>query len=199
MERQEKMMEAMAQILPVQFDKSCEKITANCEAHSQEMVSELLTAIKQVMERTAALQKLGEKGKLRYLMFSYLHSGMFLGRDIIRVDAMDQGFYSDPAESAAYLNLNGIYGCFEEDITEIEKEMSKVFPRIQEYEVDLIRYEYEIYYHQTAREFLKVMLAELDEETLLAGIEREDKVQILFGEYMDSADVLLSMKGGGNG
>lgn len=198
MERQEKMMRAMEQILPAQFEKSCEKITENCETRSQEMVSEFLAAIKQVMDRAVVLQKFGEKGKIKYLMFSYLHSGMFLGRDFIRVDVMDQGFYNDQAESAAYLNLNGIYGCFEEDMTEIKKEMFELCPRIRKYEMDLIRYEYEIYYHQATEEFIRVMLMELGEETLLAGIEREDKVQILFGEYMDSADVLLVLEGGEN-
>jgi len=196
MERQEKLLKEIEELLSEQFIKGCEKITAYCEEHSQELVTELLLALRQVMEQASSLQDNGQKGQIKYLVFSLLHSGIVVGKNHIRIDAMDAGFYSDPAECVSYLNLAGIYQSFEEDIAGIKNELSRNIPRIREYEMDIVRYEYAVYYRQVVKAFLQTMLEEMDGDTMFGCVGRDASVQVLFGEYMDRAEVLLIMEGG---
>lgn len=108
---------------------------------------------------------------------------------------MDRGFYSDTAQSASYWDAESIYHLFEEDVEAIRKEIGKHIPRIREYEADYIRYAYAPYYHGIAKAFVQSMLEEtMPEEGFLPELARmEERVQILFGEYMGQADVLFTL------
>ena len=77
----------------------------------------------------------------------------------------------------------------------IRKEIGKHIPRIREYEADYIRYAYAPYYHGIARDFIQSMLEEVIPEAnfLPKRVDMEERVQILFGEYMGQADVLFTL------
>lgn len=184
-------------VLPDQFNKSCPEIVGWCEEHCQEMVSELLDALKIVTGKVKTLQQSGKKGKIKYLVFSHLYTGMILGHKRIRIDAMDQGLYGDITDTEAYLDMEGIYQFLAADLEAIKEELRRSIPQILEYEIERIRYEYMMRYQGMAKAFIKAILEEVDSALLLAEINCEAQVTVLFGGYMDHADVILKLKGGG--
>lgn len=122
---------------------------------------------------------------------------MALGEKRIRIDAMDQGFYGDSAEAAAYLDMEGVYQFLGTDMEMLREELRRSIPPMRVYEVKHIRDGYMVYYQQIAKDFIKAILEETDPGFLLAGINSEPQVTVLFGGYMDRADVILELKGGG--
>lgn len=194
-DRKSEILKIMNEILPEQFFKSSGNIAMFCEEHSRDTVHGFLKAFREAVERAVILQNRGEKGKMGYILFSYLYSSIFLKRYFIRIDLMDCGFYSDTAQSTSYWDAGSIYHLFEEDVETIRKEIGKHIPRIREYEADYIRYAYAPYYHGIARDFIQSMLEEVIPEAnfLPKRADMEERVQILFGEYMGQADVLFTL------
>lgn len=161
------------------------------------MISEILDALKTVNGKVKELQESGKKGKIKYLVFSHLYSGIILGEKRVRIDAMDQGLYGDRAEAEAYLDMEGIYQFLATDMEAITEELRRSIPQILEYEIERIRDEYMMHYQYMAKTFIKAILEEVDPALLLAEISSEAQVTVLFGGYMDQADVILKLQGGG--
>lgn len=193
MDRKEELMTAMESLLPEQLSKSIRSITLHFEKHSKEIVHTFLEAFKKAVEQAAVLQDEKKKGKVRYILFSYLHSSIFLQRYLIRIDLMDHTFYSDSSQAVSYWDARDIYQLFEGDVEAIREQLGKNYPRIREYEADYIRYAYAPYYHGVTKAFLQAMLEEaLPESNFLPQQDRlESFVSILFGEYMGEADILF--------
>lgn len=198
--RKNEFMKAMDQVMSEQFSKSSGRIALFCEESSRETVHEFLEAFRQAAEQAIILQDREEKGKVGYILFSHLYSSMFLKRYLIRIDLMDRRFYSDTTQSSSYWDAGSIYHLFEEDVEAIRRELERRIPKIREYETDYIRYAYATYYHRLAKAFIYAMLEEaLPQEGFLPKSDRlEERVQILFGEYMGEADVLFTLGEGGN-
>ncbi|MFV0239098.1 MAG: hypothetical protein ACK5H4_03525 [Lacrimispora sphenoides] len=193
--RKNEFMKAINLIMPEQFSKSSRRIVLSCEENSREMAHSFVEAFKVAMEQAVNLQDRKEKGNVGYILFSHLYSSMFLKQYLIRIDLMDRGFYSDTAQSMSYWDAGNIYHLFEEDVEAIRKELERDFPRIREYETDSIRYAYATYYHRLAKTFIQAILEEaLPEKGFLPEQARlENRVSILFGEYMGEADVLFKL------
>ncbi len=193
--RKNEFMKAMEQIIPEQFSKSSRRIVLFCEENSSETVHAFVEAFREAAEQAIILQDRKEKGKVGYILFSHLYSSMFLKRYLIRIDFMDQSFYSDTARSVSYWDARSIYHLFEEDVEAIRLELGRHIPRIREYETDYIRYAYVPYYHRLTKSFIQAILEEaLPEKCFLPERARlESRVRILFGEYMGDADVLFTL------
>lgn len=186
MERNEKKAEILESILPEQFEKSSVETALYCEKNSSEIVAEFLNALKEAAEPVVRKEK-KEAYRIHYLLFSCLHSSIFLKKYLIRIDLMRESFYGDPPMATAYWDAGAIYRLFEEDIEQINQKVAKRLPRIREYEIDDMRYAYEPYYHRMAKKFICEML-----EGIFEKKETEEKnLKILFGEYMGEADLLF--------
>ncbi len=195
MDRKERLAECMKELLPLQFEMSGVAVTQYCSEHAWEVASEVLTGLSTAIEQAVRLQQEKKKGAVKYVIFSCLYSGMFLQRDRIRVDILDERFYGDEAEAAVYLDLNGIYQNFETDIKQLYTQAVKAIFQIQRYEMDYIRFEYMMYYHRMAKAFIKAVLEETEVSFLFADAVYCDEVNVLFGGYMDEADYLLTLRG----
>lgn len=194
----EEVREAAELIIPELFSKSSADTIRYCEAHKKELVSGFLEAFQAAVGQAVSCQKQGEKGNVKYILFSHLYSSMFLRSYKIRIDLMDERFYNDTAQAVSYWDAGGIYCLFEEDIQTIRQEVEKKVFRIYEYEVDDIRYLYYPCYHQLARSFLQAVLeAALPEKNFLPEQVRGDGMLIVsFGEYMGTSEILLTWGAG---
>lgn len=193
--RREKIMEYAGSRMPEVFEKSSRETALLCEKKSGEMAAGFLEAFRKGMRRLQAEKEDGSKGggELSYIVFSTLHSSIFLKKYLIQVAWMGEGFYSEAPLAEEYWDAGELYSFFEQDIETVRGDSWKKVPRIREYEVDTIRLAYAPYYHRMAKAFIREMLgAVLEEGRNAAGEgEEEKKVKILFGEYMGEADVLF--------
>ena len=189
MERRDKIMEIAGQLFPEKFAESCRETERFCEEHAGEMAEGFLEALWNVTAQAEG-GKEKEREAVCYLLFSFLHSSIFLREYWIRIDRMGEAFYGDPLPAEAYWNAGCLYRLLERDIGEIRREVAKRIPRIREYETDYIRYAYAPYYHRMAKEFILEMMEEvLGDGRMLSGMGGK-RIKVMFGEYMGDADIL---------
>ncbi len=199
--RAEKIMEAARPVFLEQFHKSSQETVLFCEQHSREVAGSFLDAFYGAVNHASLLQAGQKKNKIKYLQFSHLYSSVFSEQYLVRIDVMDERFYSDPSETESYWNADCIYRLFGEDIRQIRKRLEWQVPRMKEYEADYLRYAYAPLYHSLLKAFLKSMLEALTENPGSWKKEEswEDNARILFGEYMGQADVLFTLSKGAAG
>ena len=193
--RKEKIMEAAKEAFPEQFEKSSAETTRRCEEKSSEMAEGFLRAFEKAAEQAICGKKADSGSEVRYLLFSWLHSSIFLKRYLIRIDLMGQGFYNEPPLAISYWDAGEIYFLFEKDIEEISGKVRKKVPRIRRYEGDYMRYAYAPYYHRMTKGFIREMMEEILADGQEPGRDGvgEKEVRILFGEYMGEADILFNI------
>ena len=189
-EREEKIIQAAEEVIPELFEKSSEETILYCEKNSTEMVEGFLEAFRNVLEQAVDSLQESSDNKIGYLLFSCLHSSIFLRNYMVRIDLMGDDFYKKEALATSYWDAGNIYLLFEQDIESIRQKVGKKVPRIRAYEVDYIRYTYEWYYHRMAEEFIREMLGGMFGNTSKTNMRKEEEIKILFGEYMGTADFL---------
>lgn len=194
-ERKEKILGVAEILMSEVFEKSSSEVIQYCEKNSSKIVGGFLKAVENAVRDATNNKKKNIDNQIYYILFSYLHSSIFLQRYLIRIDLMDTSFYKEEPLATSYWDARDIYNSFEEDIEEIRQMMAEKLLRLREYEADYIRYAYAPYYHHLAGVFIKEMvggLLESAEET-----HRDDKdeklAKILFGEYMGEAEIFLNV------
>lgn len=195
-EREEKIMEASGELLAEQFKKSSGETVLICEQKSSQLVESFLDALGKVFEKEMAGKGEERGGEAQYLLFSCLHSSIFLKRYLIQIELLGKEMYGSEPLATVCWDAGDIYGLFEKDVEELKEMVRKKAPRIKEYETDYIRYAYAPYYHRMAKAFIREMLEAVLESREVFLEERQGKkqIRILFGEYMGEADVLFSVE-----
>lgn len=194
-DRKEKIIEVAESLIPEIWQQSSIETGLFCEERSRELAEGFLSAIEQGIRQI--VQDVGKEGleQIRYLLFSCLHSSIFLKKYLIRLELTGAEIYLKEPLAEVYWDAGDIYRLFERDIEEIQRGMNFRIPRIRSYEVDEIRYAYAPYYHGMAKEFIREMMAgivgECDDQT---DEEEQEQIVILFGEYMGEADVLYRVE-----
>lgn len=194
-DRKEKIIEVVQGLIPEIWQKSSIETGRFCEEKSREMVEGLLSAIEQGIRQI--IRDVGKEGmeQVRYVLFSYLHSSIFLKKYYIRLELTGEELYLKEPLAEVYWDAGDIYRLFERDIEEIQRGMAFQIPRIRSYEVDDIRYAYAPYYHGMAKEFIREMMAGIVGDWDGHADEKEqDRIAILFGEYMGEAEVLYRVE-----
>lgn len=175
------------------FAKSCQSIQEETKTCGYRIWDELRSIINEVLSHAGYLQRLNQKGCIQYVSFSFLKSAIYSGRLELYIGALDDRFYLDEQESAAY------YVCplilqerYVQDINYLYSLLRKQFIRIQNYEWMDIKEQYSMYYNCIIRN----MIAELSElimgVVLKSDIRITDKFKIIYGGYMENADVLYA-------
>lgn len=191
-ERGEKIREAAKELFAQQFEKSSAETVRICEQKSSHLAASFLDALEKVLGRKTAGE--GEDGRVQYLIFSCLHSSIFLKKYLIQIELRGKEMYGSEPLAEACWDAGDIYGLFEKDIEELKELVRKKVPRIREYETDYIRYAYAPYYHRMAKAFIKEMLEAVLEDWQVSPENRQEEreIRILFGEYMGEADTLFT-------
>ena len=193
--REERIMEAAGEVLAEQFEKSSAETVLICEQKSSQLAGSFLDALGKVFEKEMAGKGEERGGEAQYLLFSCLHSSIFLKKYLVQIELMGKEMYGSEPLAAACWDAGDIYGLFERDVEELRGMVRKRVPRIKEYETDHIRYAYAPYYHRMAKAFIREMLgAVLDGRQVSSGDRQDEKkIRILFGEYIGEADVLFTV------
>lgn len=192
--RREEIINTAGSMFSEQFEKSSRETVLHCEKQCSRIAEDFLKVLGEIMDQASCKEEESRNEEAQYLLFSCLHSSIFLKKYLIRIDLMGSGLYSDAPLAASYWDAGDIYGLFEKDIEEIRRKTGKRIPRLREYETDYIRYAYAPYYHRMAKAFIWEMIDGLLECSQVPErqTEEEKQVKILFGEYMGEADILFT-------
>ncbi|MDE6847448.1 MAG: hypothetical protein K2J99_17010 [Lachnospiraceae bacterium] len=194
-ERKEKILVVAEMLMSEVFEKSSSEVIQHCEKNGSKIVGGFLKAVENAVRDAANSKKKNSDNQIYYILFSYLHSSIFLQRYLIRIDLMDTGFYKEEPLATSYWDAGDIYNSFEGDIEKIRQMMAEKIPRLRKYETDYIRYAYAPYYHHLAGAFIKEMVGGLLESAEETHHDDKDEKQakILFGEYMGEAEIFLNV------
>ena len=208
-EREEKIVETAKELLAQQFEKSSAETVLACEQKSRQMADGFLAAIGKVLaegtEKVENAKGTGGAGEDQYLIFSCLHSSIFLKNYLIQIELMGKEMYGEEPLASGCWDAGELYRLFERDVEEVKGQVRKRVPRIKEYETDYIRYAYAPFYHRMVKAFIREMLGAAlertentadienpeDIQTLRGDIRWKGQVKILFEEYMGEADLLF--------
>lgn len=194
-DREEKLIKTVENLIPDIWQKSSLETEKFCKERSRELAESFLAAIEQGLRqiiRNAGTEGLGE---LRYLLFSCLHSSIFLKKYLVRIAFARQELYLEEPLAEVYWDAGDIYRLFERDIESIQRGMAFKVPRIRSYETDEIRYLYAPYYHGMVREFIREMTAGIvGSSEKPTDPEERGQVTILFGEYMGETEVFCHVE-----
>lgn len=180
--------------MPEIFGESSRETVLRCEKSNDGIVRGFLRALGAAAGKGFE-KKNNNGGQIYYILFSYLHSSIFLQKYLIRIDLMSRGFYKEEPLATSYWNAGEIYRNFEEDIGKIRRKVAEKVSRIREYEEDYIRYAYAPYYHQMAGAFIREVAEGFLENSgeMQKNMKDGEQTKLLFGEYMGKADFFMSI------
>lgn len=194
-DREEKLIKTVEHLIPEIWQKSSLETERFCKERSRELAESFLTAIEQGLRQIIHNAGPEGLGQIKYLLFSSLHSSIFLKKYLVQIAFMEQELYLKEPLAEVYWDAGDIYRLFERDIESIQRGMAFKIPRIRSYETDEIRYLYAPYYHGMVKAFIEEMTAGIvGNPEKSTDKEEKEQVMILFGEYMGEADILCRVE-----
>ncbi|GEM_PF-6249820 len=172
------------------FRESCQKIQKKLEDMGNVMWAELRGIIQEVLQRTADMQRQGQKGEIAYVVCSFLQGSIYINRLLLRIETLDEGLYLDDQEAAGYYCLQLLQDYYQEDMKLLYQKVYDEFVRAQEYELEEISQAYAEYYNALICNILQSLGRLILRTVSESGICLTDDFQIVYGEYMGEATVL---------
>ena len=88
------------------FQCTCSEIRTALDTDACVIWRGLRDAVCGCLETAGALQRQGQKGRLKYLAFSMMQHALWMDRLELRIDALDDSFYLDTAEASAHYHAD---------------------------------------------------------------------------------------------
>ena len=196
--RKSEIIQYMQDYMKECFQKSCLIIEKEINLHASEIWDEIKNAIDESLKHTSEKQSQQKKGELKYLAFSLLSYGLFMDRLEMRIDAMDDGFYLDVAESSGHYQFTFLQDRYLDDLEFLYKKAHEKFIRLQNHELEQIKRKYAEFYFSIIYQITE-SLTELIVETVAdSEIPVAEDFKVIFGEYMDQAVILYTGEKKGN-
>ncbi len=173
------------------FYKSCQSIQLEIESNACRIWNELKAILDQILMYAGDMQNKNKKGSGKYLVFSFLNSGIYFERLELRIEVLDDGFYLDEQEAAEYYSPQFLQDKYVSDIQYLCREASKRFVRLQDHELFEIKKEYATFYHSMICQMIKSLCGMIMKTVMKSGIKIVEDFKIIYGGYMDKA-VLIS-------
>lgn len=164
---------------------SAEKVYIQDSFHSA-----VLDGIKAVSKLVEAQQK----GALRYIHVSYLLNSAFTGEMLVRLDFYDNKYFMDHQDVECYWDYQCLFPGYAAAVQELETQLSEEVVRLSSYELQRARLYYQtcnfILLKDIIQEFVKTKRFKQIIETC-----SEPQVSILFGAYLDQAELIYELGG----
>lgn len=176
------------------FLESCNLLNTELDCHAKEIWREMKKCICECLSHVNDLQKQQKKGKIQYLVFSFLQYGIYLGSLEMRIDILDDGFYLDEQEVAGYYHPVFLQERNIEDINFLQKKVRERFIRLQNYELIDIGKEYAGLYQSILYRMIESQIGIIMETISDSEVIVADEFEIIFGEYMNRARLLYGGK-----
>lgn len=185
MDRREMFVALTAECLQERFARDLTLIhTANKE-HSSQLCSNLCEALLQIFEQAKSLQKLGQKGAIAYVCFSFLQSSVLLDQFALYIGAYDERFLLDSAEAAAEWDFSLLIQNIDTNFESVAQILRKTQTRVQEYEILELKRSYQTCYYPVVLEFLPTLLEECLKQLPLDTVQLCSEIIFTFGKYLE--------------
>lgn len=189
-DRREEILRSMQQYMEDRFQESGSSIQKKLEEQGDAFWNGIHEKIERIFVQVKGLQERGQKGKIAYLVCSFMQCGVHLNRMLIRIEALDEGFYLDEQETADSYDLQLLQDAYQGDMEFLRQKVRERFIRVQNYELDEVSKVYSEYYNALMYRIIKSMGGLIMHTVSESGVGLSDNFQIMYGEYMGSAAVI---------
>lgn len=189
-DRWEEIRQWMQSHMEERFQESCREIQEKLEDMGNVMWNELRGRIQEVLLCTADMQRQGQKGKIAYVVCSFLQCSIDFNRLLLRIETLEEGLYLDDQEAAGYYCPKLLQDHYQEDLEFLYQKAYGEFVRVQDYELEEISQAYAEYYNALIYDILQSVSGLISRTVSESGICLSDDFQIVYGEYMGDATVL---------
>ena len=172
------------------FQESGSSIQKKLEERGNEFWNGMRGKIERVFVQVKDLQEKGQKGKIAYLICSFTQCGVHLNRMLLRIEALDEGFYLDEQETADCYDLQLLQDAYQGDMAFLHQKVSEKFIRVQNYELDEVSKVYSEYYNVLMYRIMKSIGSLIMRTVSESGVRVSDSLRIMYGEYMGSVAVI---------
>lgn len=190
-DRREEILQWLRPYMEERFRESCQKIQKKLEDMGNVMWGELRGRIQEVLQRTADMQRQGQKGKIAYVVCS-----IDFNRLLLRIETLEEELYLDNQEAAGYYCPQLLQDHYQEDLEFLYQKAYGEFVRVQDYELEKISQAYAEYYNALIYNILQSVSRLIARTVSESGICLSDDFQIVYGEYMGDATVLWAKEKG---
>ncbi len=195
-DRSREIIEYLQSCMEEYFHHSCQVFQREIEQQGDQIWQELKLTVDEVLEHTVFMQKQGQKADIGYLVFSFLRSSMFQENPEIRVETLDDSFYLDMQETAAYYCPSFLQERYREDAACLCQQVEKKFVRAQANEIFLAKEQYIGYYESFLYRMIESMAGLIMKEVIESDVRVADDFRIIYGEFMDRASVVCIKENG---
>lgn len=174
------------------FLQSCQLIQTEMEMCGSQIWNELKGKIFEIMKVTYKEQEQGKKGKMKYLVFSFLKSSILMDKVEFYIEALDEGFYLDEQEASAYYCPSFLQDKFTDDLSYLYQKVKEKFIRLQSYELTTIKEQYAEYYFSIVYNLIRNLSGQIANEIKKSGIGISECFTLTFGEYMGRTAIVYA-------
>ncbi len=174
------------------FYASCQLFQSDIETHGSEIWKELRHAIDETLKSVLKAWDKNQKGAIQYLAFSFLRSSLYLDELEFSIEALDDSFYLDGRETAGSYHPTFLQERYSEDLSQLYKEASRKFIRMQEHELFWIKEQYTACYETVIYRMIENLSGLIMQEVAESSVPITDDFKIIYGEFMGRAVVLYT-------
>lgn len=181
------------------FQESCREIEKKLNDQGSAMWKDLCGVVQEALVKTVDMQEQNQKGKVAYLVCSFLQRGVYLNKLLLRIETLDESFYLDEQETVGYCCLQLLQENYQRDLEFLHQKVNKEFVRVQDYELDEVDKAYTEYYNAVVCMIVQSVSGLLMRVVAESGIRLLDIFQIIYGQYMGNATVVYTREKNGDG
>ncbi len=194
-ERKKQYKEFMTRALYEYYERTCIKSMELFRNRRGQFEEGLVSTVEAVKDKLQESISSGRKGRLSYIHLSYLLSGALSGEMLIKLDFYDEGYYRDVEEIDCYWDCSSLFWDLETEYRNMAEEMKKNMIRIQSGEFSQLRVGLTVLNYMILKPVLKELVKSERVEKQLRVFCNE-KAYILYGAYLDQAEVIHQLIGG---
>lgn len=157
----------------------------------------LFDAFNDLLVKASTLHEQGDKGKIRYIYYSYLRTSVMENKATYRLDAYDSNWYLDLTECSTTWNASFIFEPLFERIEKLEQEKKHYARKITSMDIEEVKQLEGYKYHVLTKEWIKEQLPSIMGTCHFNHIIDDSGLIVAVGEYRDETEIVFEYVGKG--
>ncbi|MBU5316064.1 hypothetical protein KQI30_07250 [Clostridium bornimense] len=154
------------------------------------IINDVVRDFSKVCQRVIELQKRNEKGKVKYIYFSFLRTNILADNGDFRVDIYDENWFLDNKQCSGSIDMSFVFKYLFNFIEEIKKNSLENKISMSDIELEKIKLEESERYKILAIEYLKTIVLKMVEDEKYKQMIKDENIYIIAGEYMDECQLI---------
>ena len=154
------------------------------------IINDVVRDFSKVCQRVIELQKRNEKGKVKYIYFSFLRTNILADNGDFRVDIYDENWFFDNKQCSGSIDMSFVFKYLFNFIEEIKKNSLENKISMSDIELEKIKLEESERYKILAIEYLKTIVLKMVEDEKYKQMIKDENIYIIAGEYMDECQLI---------